>query len=185
VNKPICQACPDGYKAKANVNKCCPDCVPTENIPNVCKVNNMGLQQLETVTSDNGKCVSKNMYKMTGCNGRCRSNVKASFDSSTFVPGCTCCQPTNVRQFNVSLECENKKTIKTTFYEILSCSCQATRCDSSFNMNNAVSSDQPLPQESLLRSIEMMPDLDDDTARRQRRSLLSDLALVHAKKRRR
>jgi hypothetical protein len=171
-----------------NKDKCCPDCIPTGDIPDVCKPTDYGAQILEQTTSDNGVCVSTKKYKMTGCSGRCRSSVKASLDSSTFVPGCKCCQPTNVRQFNVTLTCENKVQVRTTFYEILSCSCQATRCDSSFNLKDARESDESddyLPKSSLLRSIEMMPDLDDETARRQRRSLLNDLALVHAKKRRR
>ena len=39
-------------------------------------------------------------------------------------------------------------------------------------------------KKSLLQSIGDMPETDDDNARRQRRSLLNDLALVHAKKKR-
>jgi len=44
--------------------------------------------------------------------------------------------------------------------------------------------EEEMSKESLLRSIEDMPEMDDDTARRQRRSLLNDLAMVHAKKKR-
>ena len=72
----------------------------------------------------------------------------------------------------------------TTFFEIQSCSCAESRCDSTFNMNQVRDENQSPSKKSLLESIEDMPDMDDDTARRQRRSLLNDLAMVHAKKKR-
>lgn len=74
--------------------------------------------------------------------------------------------------------------MKTTFYEVQSCSCKRTRCDSAFNMKQVRDEEEEMSKESLLRSIEDMPEMDDDTARRQRRSLLNDLAMVHAKKKR-
>jgi len=49
-------------------------------------------------------------------------------------------------------------------------------------MHGVTMQDDNMIKKSLLRSIETMPEMDDDTAKRQRRSLLNDLALVHAKK---
>ena len=159
--------------------------VPTDEIPDLCKVKKFGQQTLEQTTSDKGKCVSLKKHLVTGCAGICGSSVKATLGSDTFVPECKCCQPSNVRKFDVTLKCENGGNVRSSFYEILSCSCATTRCDSSFNVNRQRDVSDVNSKKSLLRSIEIMPEMDDDTARRQRRSLLNDLALVHAKKKRR
>ena len=149
----------------------------------MCKVKNFGEQTLEQVTAKNGRCVSLSKHKMTGCAGVCGSSVKAMLGSDTFFPRCSCCQPKKIRKYNVTLKCQNGETERASFFEIQSCSCAETRCDSSFNMNQV--RDESASKKSLLESIEDMPDMDDDAARRQRRSLLNDLAMVHAKKKRR
>jgi len=186
VDTPVCPTCPKGYKAKASKDKCCPECVPTENIPDVCNVKKYGKQTLEQTTAKNGKCVSLKKYRVTGCAGVCGSSMKATLGSDVLKPDCKCCQPANVKKHKVTLKCANGATLKTTFYEIQSCSCKRTRCDSSFNMNQVGDDEEETTEtKSLLKSIEDLDtEMDDDTARRQRRSLLNDLALVHAKRKR-
>jgi len=187
--KPVCPTCPKGYVEKQKKGECCPECVPTADIPDVCNVKNYGRQKLKQTTSTNGKCISLKSYKVTGCAGLCGSAMKATLGSDTLRPDCKCCQPTSVKKHSVTLECENGAKEQTTFYEIQSCSCQRTRCDSSFNMDEAtkrslLDEEDLKTKKSLLQSIGDMPETDDDNARRQRRSLLNDLALVHAKKKR-
>jgi len=186
INTPVCQECPAGYVAQNNSGGCCPDCVPTKEVPDVCSVDDLGKQYLEHDTADKGKCVSLKKHKATGCSGVCGSSVTATLGSATFLPTCRCCQPKEVRKYNVTMKCDKvEDLVQATYHEILSCSCEPTRCDSTFNMDSVnVQEDDRMARRSLLRSIETMPDMDDDTARRQRRSLLNDLALVHAKKKR-
>jgi len=179
--EPVCQACPKGYVAKPNNAKCCPDCVPTKNIPEVCKVSNAGLQTLQQKSTDHGLCTSTKQYKVTGCGGICGSSVMASVGEDMFSTKCSCCQPTSVKKYNVTLQCADKTAMKTTFYEVLSCSCQKTTCTSSFN-NAKVKVEGQNVKRSLFDSIDDIQDMDDETLQIKRRSLLNDLALIHAKK---
>merc|ERR1712034_31964 len=59
---PVCMACPAGYKTQENREKCCPDCIPTDQIPDVCKVRNFGMENLEQEGADHGRCVSLKKY---------------------------------------------------------------------------------------------------------------------------
>jgi hypothetical protein len=183
VSKPMCPPCPKGYKTQVNKDKCCPDCIPTEDVDDICKVQDFGTQYLEKTTPENGRCVSISKQKVTGCDGICGSKVRARLGMDTFVPECNCCQPKNVRKFDVKLRCVGGETITSKFYEILSCACELTRCDSTFGMNNIVR--DSIPKKSFRESMESLPDMDDDIAKRQRRELLNDLALVHAQKKKR
>merc|ERR1712188_17238 len=47
VSKPMCPPCPKGYKTQVNKDKCCPDCIPTEDVDDVCTVKTYGTQTLE------------------------------------------------------------------------------------------------------------------------------------------
>lgn len=184
VSIPACQACPAGYIAKQNNSACCPDCVPTEHIPDVCKVVNHGLKELEYISPDHGKCISDKKYKVTGCSGVCGSKSKVTLGMEMFTPQCKCCGPTNVNKYNVSLTCVNKHVLKTTFYEILDCSCKPTECTSSFNMDSVTIKGESDYKRSFFDDVDKMKDrMDDATMRRKRRSLLSDLALMHSEKR--
>lgn len=133
--------------------------------------------------ADHGTCRSIKKFKTTGCNGVCGSSVKAQLGTGTFMPSCSCCQPTNVRKHNVSMVCNDKTKTKitTTFYEILSCSCRKVACASTFNLNN-VQVEGAQSKRSLFDSLDELPQMDDDTLTRQRKTLLNDLALLHAKK---
>jgi len=185
VDTPVCPTCPKGFKAKAGEGKCCPECVPTENIADICETKDFGEQNLRQETANNGLCVSLKKYKVTGCAGVCGSSMKASLGSDILRPKCRCCQPMDVKKHEVTLKCANGATMKATFYEVKSCSCKRTRCDSVFNMNQARDEEEPEKKKSLLQSLEDIDtEMDDDLARRKRRSLLNDLALVHAKKKR-
>lgn len=185
VQTPVCQACPAGYKTQANNKKCCPDCIPTNEIPEVCKVQNYPSQKLEQTSVEHGRCVSDKLYKVTGCSGICGSSVKAALGTGMLTPECKCCQPTNVQKHNVTLRCDkDNSVIQTTFYEIRSCSCQKTTCSSSFNMNNVnVQNDDIGTKPSLFNTD--ISEMDDETLQRHRRSLLNDLALIHSKKKKR
>merc|ERR1711925_1692 len=130
--------------------------------------------------ADHGRCVSLKKYKSTGCSGICGSSVKATLGSGMITPSCKCCQPTNVKKHNVTLKCADKTVMHTTFYEILSCSCERTTCASSFNANKV--NVQGDTTRSLFDEIDNIQDMDDDTLQLQRKSLLNDLALIHAKK---
>jgi hypothetical protein len=177
--------CPKGFKAQERKDQCCPDCVPTADTPDVCETKNFGKQKLRQKTAKNGVCVSDKKYKVTGCAGVCGSSLEATLGSDILRPNCKCCQPKDVKKYKVTLKCANGSTVKTTFYEIQSCSCKQTRCDSVFNMNQARDEEESTNKKYLLQSIEDLgTEMDDDLARRQRRSLLNDLALVHAKKKR-
>merc|ERR1712154_410856 len=181
-SKPMCAPCPKGFKAQVNKDKCCPECIPTDDVDDICKVKNHGTQTLVRDTADKGRCVSLKPHKITGCDGICGSKVRARLGMDTFVPECNCCQPKNVRRFNVAMKCSNGEKITAKFYEILSCVCELTRCDSTFGMNRIVR--DSTPQMSFKQSMEALPDTDDDIAKRRRRQLLNDLALVHAQKKR-
>jgi len=181
VNTPVCPVCPKGYKSQPNKNKCCPDCIPTDEIPNVCKVKNSGSDYLLHEDAQRGSCTSDKKYKLTGCAGICGSSVQAQLGTGTFIPSCSCCQPTNVKKHNVTMTCDDKSKITTTYYEILSCSCGKVTCASTFNMDN-VHVEDTQSKRSLFESLDEIPDMDDDTLTRQRRTLLNDLALLHAKK---
>lgn len=76
---------------------------------------------------------------------------------------------------------EAKTKISTTYYEILSCSCRKVTCASTFNMDD-VQVERAQSKRSLFESLDEIPDMDDDTLTRQRKTLLNDLALLHAKK---
>lgn len=184
VSIPACQACPAGYIAKQNNSACCPDCVPTEHIPEVCKVTNHGLQQLEYVSLQHGKCVSVGKYKVTGCSGLCGSTSKITLGMEIFNPKCKCCQPTEVKRYNVSMTCNDHSPLKTTFYEILHCSCKPSECTSGFNMDSVIVKGESHTKRSFFDDVDALKDhMDDSTLKRKRRSLLSDLALMHSEKR--
>jgi len=185
-SEPVCQACPAGYKTVANNNKCCPDCVPTSSIPDVCGVERFGRQVVTHTDSTHGQCVSTTKHQITGCSGFCATTSMATIGNNIFESQCKCCQPAVVQKHNITMKCEDGTAFQTLFNEILSCQCKTTSCPSSYNANSIeIRSDSGKPEKrSLFENLDISQ-MDEKTINRHRRNILNDLAMVHTKNKRR
>ena len=79
---------------------------------------------------------------------------------------------------NVTLQCNDNTVLRATFVEITSCSCVKTTCTSSFNLglSDAEGEDRGKSFFDAVNNIDQSPD------KYQRRSMLDELAFMHAKK---
>jgi len=189
VDTPICQDCPAGYKTVPNNEKCCPDCVPTANIPSDCNVATYGKHALTQDNPKHGICVSDKKYTASGCSGLCTSTVMATLGSGLYTPTCQCCQPLKVKQHNVSMSCPDNHSYTEMYHEILSCECRKQSCTAKYNVGDVEISTEDgsaiKEKRSLFDRLEDGEQMDDATLQRHRRSLLNDLAMIHAQKKKR
>jgi len=184
VNTPVCQACPKGYKTVQNNNKCCPECIPTENIPNVCTLVKKNSQKIK------GKlkgvmCESKKVLPATACSGHCSSNMDNVFGDEP--SSCNCCKPKSFTKLNITVKCEDNTERKTTYNLVKSCECQAQKCQPQ------MSSDAEMKKANNKRSVHKrsiydqldefdIENNDKSMHRRKRRALLDDLANMQIKR---
>ena len=158
--------------------------VPTDKIPEVCLVQNLGKQNLKQEDAF-GTWTSTEAVKMTSCNGICQSSFTMGTEAGKTGASCKCCQPASVKKVNVEMS-NSTATKIITHYEITSCTCQKTTCQSAFNMAS-VAVEGTKVRRSLFDSLDTgsLEHMDDDTYNRHRKSLLNDLALLHAAKKKR
>jgi len=182
-NTLICQKCPQGYQESYANHECCPECIPTPDIPEICKVVTFGEQLIVYQSMDHGTCTSDKQYMLTGCSGLCSSSSKAKLGKDVYTPSCKCCEPTSVQEYNITMTCGgyDQVQIYSTFHVIQECACHVTTCETSYNLDKVtVVEKSGIVKRSLLDSIGQMKDMDDSDSRRYRRSLLNDLAVVKA-----
>jgi len=188
VTTPVCPSCPKGYDTVEDPTACCPRCVPTENIPSVCKVKNFRVAKI-AMEDKNSQCLSEKEFKHTGCAGLCESTVSAMPGNNMLTPSCSCCQPTRVVKHNVSMKCDDGHTFFVDFHEFQSCECKIQKCGSNYDTSGVEIVSAGGTEERSKRSF--MDDLNDsvtmnkESKERYRRNLLNDLAMLHANKKKR
>lgn len=177
-----------GYDTVEDPTACCPRCVPTENIPSVCKVKNFRVAPI-TMEDKGSQCSSDKSFKHTGCAGLCESTVSAMPGNNMLTPSCSCCQPTRVVKHNVSMTCDDGHTFFVDFHEFQSCECKIQKCGSNYDTSGVEVVSAGGTEERSKRSF--MDDLNDsatmnkESKERYRRNLLNDLAMLHANKKKR
>ena len=160
--------------------------VATDAIPNICNVKTYEKTYWEDSDDKHGSCKSTEKYIQTGCSGLCKSEVMAQLGHTMFTPTCQCCQPVNVTLHNVTMVCADNHTYQTNFHEIKDCTCRVQTCQSSYNTGsvNVITTEGSSVKDkrSLFERLDELGSIDPLTVQRHRRTLLNDLALVHARK---
>jgi len=190
VKIPVCQACPQGFKTVPNKDKCCPDCVPTEDIDSKCGVKYMGTVKVKG-NVEGQVCETQQKVPVRACVGFCSSAIFGLLgDSDALHSPCSCCKPNEVKQRNVTITCADNSIKETVYNEILSCSCRQQTCGVPTDINIQKDEEKvkrsTVNRRSIMEQLEELDSANDEVAhRRRRRELLNDLAMIHANKRRR
>lgn len=155
----------------------------------MCNVKDLGVEVLQQTDLTHGTCKSTKKYRVTGCGGFCKSEIVATVGSGIYSPSCQCCQPTRVKQHNVTMSCTSGHEYTAKFHEILDCNCAPQRCSAKYDVSgiNIETSDgaDTAEKRSIFERLGDIEQMDDETLQRHRRNLLNDLALIHAKKKKR
>ncbi|XP_072418143.1 uncharacterized protein [Chiloscyllium punctatum] len=96
--------------------------------PDYCKMSFIS----KNVTSENSSCSAE--VTMTKCEGNCPGHFEFDTVTNTMINECSCCQPTNIQNMTVNLDCEDGDSIPYTYAYFTACKCIGKTCNNPFSV---------------------------------------------------
>nr|XP_034994227.1 mucin-5B-like [Zootoca vivipara] len=108
----------ESHELELTPDGCCETCKP--------KTNDCKVHKNQTLIRQN-ECISSEVVELTYCEGACPSSSKYSSEAKAMQHECTCCQELKSHRRNVTLTCQDGKSIDYDYIYVDECQCM-TAC---------------------------------------------------------